>query len=156
MTDRDGSKPTHYEDFAVGDTFEFGSRTVTKAEIVAFAEQYDPQSFHVDEAAAEESLFGELIASGWHTAAVCTRLVVDGLLGHLETSGGRGLDELRWHQPVRPGDELSVQVELVEKRPSESFPGMGEMAIEITGHNQHGDTVISWTQLGLIGRRDGG
>lgn len=144
----------YFEQLSVGDSDSFGAYEVRREEVTTFAAQYDPQPVHTDPDAAAASMFGELVASGWHTAAVCTRLVVDGLLGHLETSGGRGLDELRWRQPVRPGDELSVHVELVEKRPSERVPGMGEMAIEITGHNQDGDPVISWTQLGLIGRRD--
>lgn len=145
---------THYEDFSVGQTFEYGSYTFETEEIEAFAEQYDPQRFHVDEAAARESIFGGLIASGWHTASVCMKLLVEGLLGDIASVGGRGVDDLRWHRPVTPETELSVEVELVEKQPSDLFPGVGELHAEVTGVNESGEPVISFTLLGLIERRD--
>lgn len=146
--------PRYYEDFEIGDTFEFGTRTLTQEEIVEFAEQYDPQPFHIDEQPAQDSVFGGLIASGWHTAAVCTGLFVDGLLKDMASAGGRGVDELRWHKPVRPGDVLSVQTELVEKHPSEVIPGVGEMHAKITGMNQNDEPVVSWTLLGMVERRE--
>lgn len=107
--------PRYYEDFEIGDTFEFGTHTLTREEIVEFAEQYDPQPFHIDERAAQDSVFGGLIASGWHTAAVCMKLFVDGLIQDIASGGGRGVDDLRWHKPVHPGDELSIQTKLIEK-----------------------------------------
>lgn len=145
--------PEYYEDVAVGDTRTFGERTVTKEEIVEFAEQYDPQPFHVDEAAAAESMFGGLIASGWHTAAICMRLFVDHMAEETWV-GARGVDELRWIRPVRPGDTLSVDVEVVEKRPDESNPAIGRVHTRLTASNQRDEAVISWIGLGMVRRRD--
>ena len=143
----------YYEDIEVGDVREFGEHTVTKAEIIEFAEKYDPQPFHVDEDAAEESAFGELIASGWHTAAICMRMLVDGPLGEQASMGARGVDELRWHRPVRPGDTLSVRTEVVDKRPSESAPDRGYVDSRLTGLNDDDEPVISWIGLGMVRRR---
>lgn len=144
----------YYEDFEIGETFEFSSQTLTQEEIVEFAKQFDPQPFHIDEQQAQDSVFGGLIASGWHTAAVCTGLFVDGLVKDTESAGGRGIDELRWHKPVRPGDVLSVQMEIVEKHPSEGIPGVGETHAKITGINQNDEPVVSWTLLGMMKRRE--
>lgn len=143
----------YYEDIEVGDVREFGEHTVTKAEIIEFAEKYDPQPFHVDEDAAEESAFGELIASGWHAAAICMRMLVDGPLGEQASMGARGVDELRWHRPVRPGDTLSVRTEVVDKRPSGSAPDRGYVDSRLTGLNDDDEPVISWIGLGMVGRR---
>ena len=143
----------YYEDIEVGDVREFGEHTVTKAEIIEFAEKYDPQSFHVDEDAAKESAFGELIASGWHTAAICMRMLVDGPLGEQASMGARGVDELRWHRPVRPGDTLSVRTEVVDKRSSGSAPDRGYVDSRLTGLNDDDEPVISWIGLGMVGRR---
>lgn len=143
----------YFEDMPVGATDEFGERAVTREDILAFAERYDPQPFHVDEDAARESVFGGLVASGWHTAAVCMRLFVDGFLDDVESAGGRGVDELRWHKPVRPGDVLSLRTEITEKRPA-SNPHIGHVHVSLTGHNQDGDTVVSWTLLGMVERRE--
>lgn len=111
----------HYEDLEVGETYETGSYTVTKEEITGFAEQFDPQPFHLDEEAAQESMFGELVASGLHTLCLSVRLfvtdIVDGEDG-IANMGGLGMDDLRWHEPVRPGDTLRVRVEILEKTPS--------------------------------------
>lgn len=143
----------YYEDLEIGATDEFGEREVTKEEIIEFAERYDPQPFHTDEEAARESAFCGLVASGWHTAAVCMRLFVDGFLSDVASAGGSGVDELRWHSPVRPGDVLSLRAEITEKRPAEN-PRVGHVHAKLTGSNQHDETVISWTLLGLIGRRE--
>lgn len=105
----------YYEDIEIGATREFGSYTVEKEEIISFAEQYDPQPFHVDESAAEDSIFGELVASGWHTAAMTMRMLVDHRLEDDRSMGAVGVDELRWKQPVRPGETLSVRTEVVDK-----------------------------------------
>ncbi|WP_254547405.1 MaoC family dehydratase [Halomarina pelagica] len=144
----------YYEDIEVGDVTEHGSRTVTKAEIIEFATQYDPQSFHVDEEAAAESPYGGLIASGWHTASLCMRMLVDGVLGEQAGMGALGVDELRWYRPVRPGDTLSIETEVLEKRPSESDPSRGHVKSRVTGYNQDGEEVISWVGLGLVARRE--
>lgn len=143
----------YYEDIDIGDTHEFGEYRVTKAEIIEFAEQYDPQPFHTDEDAAEDSAFGELVASGWHTAAMCMRLLVDGPLQNRASMGARGVDELRWKRPVRPGDTLSIRSEVVDKRVSETDPERGYVDSFLEGITQDGDVVISWIGLGMIARR---
>lgn len=148
-------QPKYFEDFVVGETYEHGSHTVTREEIVAFGERYDPQPFHVDEEAAAESVFGGLVASGWHTVAVCQGMLIRGR-PDVASMGGRGVDELRWHRPVRPGDTLSVTTEVVDKRRSESVTDRGYVDMRVTGLEGDGDPVVSWTVLGMIGRRDSG
>lgn len=143
-----------YEDIEVGETERIGSYTVTKEEIIDFAERYDPQPFHVDEAAAEDSIYGGLIASGWQTMAVCMRMLVDELVNDQASMGARGADELRWIRPVRPGDTLSLTTEVIDKRPSERNPEVGEVDTEIVGYNQDDDVVVRWIALGLVARRD--
>jgi acyl dehydratase len=144
----------YYEDIAVGDTEEFGEYHVTKEEIIEFASQYDPQPFHTDEEAATESAFGELVASGWHTAAICMRLLVDNMIDKRASMGARGVDELRWKQPVRPGDTLHLRTEVVDKRRSESDPGRGYVDNKMEGLNQNDEVVISWVGLGMVAVRD--
>jgi acyl dehydratase len=144
----------YYEDIAVGDTEEFGEYHVTKEEIIEFASQYDPQPFHTDEEAATESAFGELVASGWHTAAICMRLLVDNMMDKRASMGARGVDELRWRQPVKPGDTLHLRTEVVDKRRSESDPGRGYVDNRMEGINQDGEVVISWVGLGMVAVRD--
>lgn len=148
------SENLHYfEDFEVGDTTEYGSHTVTKEEIIEFAERYDPQPFHVDEQAAQESIFGGLIASGWHTAAVCQKMVIESP-PKTASRGGRGVDELRWHLPVYPGDTLSITTEVLEKRVSDSFPNTGYVNLKVTGLNQNDDPVISWILIAMFEMRE--
>ena len=144
----------YYEDVAVGETEEFGEHRFDRAEIIDFAEQYDPQAFHTDEEAARDSAFGELVASGWHTAAVCMRLLVEGSLRDQAAMGARGVDELRWLHPVKPGDTLHVRTEVVDKRPSESNPDRGYVDTELEGVNGDGTVVISWIGLGMMAMRD--
>ena len=144
----------YYEDVEIGDTREFGAYEVTSEEIVEFAEQYDPQPFHTDEEAASESAFGELVASGWHTASICMRLLVEGALEEQAAMGARGVDELRWNRPVTPGDVLSVRTEVLDKRVSESDPRRGYVDTLLEGQNQDDEVVISWIGLGMIERRD--
>ena len=146
----------YYEDIDVGETNEFGEYHVTKDEILEFAERYDPQPFHTDEDAAEESAFGELVASGWHTAAICMRMLADGPIEGRASMGARGVDELRWKRPVKPGDTLSIRTEVIDKRASESDPKRGYVDSQLEGINQNGDVVISWIGLGMIERRNPG
>ncbi len=143
--------PTYYEDIEVGDTQSFGNRTISKDEIVEFAEQYDPQTYHVDEDAAEDSIFGELIASGWHTAALCMREFVEHVADDAWL-GARGIDELRWIKPVKPGDTLSVTVEVVDKRPLEDDSSIGHVDTRLTAYNQDDEAVITWIGLGIVER----
>jgi len=141
----------YFEDIAVGDTQVHGTYDVTAAEIVEFAEQYDPQPFHTDPEAATESAFGELVASGWHTASMCMRLYVDGILTDRAGMGARGVDELRWRQPVRPGDELRIETEVLDKRTSESDPRRGYVDERLEGLVGD-DIVISWVSLSMVER----
>lgn len=145
--------PTYYEDIEVGDTYSFGDRTISKDEIIEFAEQYDPQTYHVDEEAAQESLFGELIASGWHTASLCMREFVENIADEAWL-GARGIDDLRWIKPVTPGDTLSMTVEVVDKRPLEDDPTVGHVDTRLTAHNQDDEAVLTWIGLGIVARRD--
>jgi len=146
-----GMAKMYHEDFDVGQSFSIGPRTVPESEIVEFASRYDPQSFHVDEEAAAESIFGGLIASGWHTAAVSMRLLVDGLFSDVAMVGAVGVDELRWRQPVYAGDELSIVTTVVETDEWDEEKGLVEFDIEAT--NQDGETVMTRTDLVLIQRR---
>ena len=144
----------YYEDIDVGETDEFGEYQFEKTEMIEFAEKYDPQSFHTDEEAARDTAYGELIASGWHTAAVCMRMLVDGYVHDQASIGARGVDELRWRKPVTPGDTLHLRVEVVDKRRSESDPRRGYVDNRMEGVNQDGEIVISWVGLGMMEVRD--
>lgn len=143
-------QPIYLDDLHVGQTFVSGSVTVTADEIKAFARQYDPQPFHLDEAAAVDSLFGGLAASGWHTAALSMRLLVDGLpfAGGLVGVGG----ETTWPRPTRPGDTLTVHVEVLEITPSKSRPDRGIVRTRNETRNQNGEPVQIST-LGIVAWR---
>jgi acyl dehydratase len=137
----------------MGDKREVGTRTITKQEIVDFARQFDPQSFHVDEEAARSGPFGQLVASGWHTASLCMRMLVDGLIRETATLGSPGVDELRWLKPVVPGDRLTLHAEVVDVRPSRSKPDRGSITLAYTLYNQAGDRVLTMKGLGILKRR---
>lgn len=144
----------YFEDFKVGDQFHLGSHTVTKEEIVRFAREFDPQPFHVDEEAAKRSPFGGLVASGWHTASVSMRLLVEGFGAQLKHSiGSPGVDQIRWHLPMRPGDTVSLVAEIVETRPSSSKPDRGSVWVEERLSNQKGELVMTKRGIGIIARR---
>ncbi len=143
----------HFEDFAVGTVFEAGSVTVSTAEIVEFATRYDPQPFHVDAEAAQASIYGGLIASGWHTAALMMRLFVDSIAADTAALGSPGVDELRWLLPVRPGDTLSVRMTVVEARVSQSKPDRGLVRGRFEVTNQDGGLAMSLTALMFVLRR---
>ena len=144
----------YFEDLEVGQQESFGTHEVTRAEIVDFAERYDPQPMHLDPEAAAESMFGELVASGWHVAAVCMRLLVEGLLADSGAMGSPGVDALRWHEPVRPGDELTVETEILAKRPSESRPDRGLVRVDVGVRNGERTLVMSMEALVFWERRD--
>ena len=131
----------YLEDFAVGQTYGSGRVTVEKERIKSFAAEFDPQPFHVDEEAARGTLFGGLAASGWHTAAVTMRLLVESELRPAGGIVGAGFDDFRWPLPVRPGDELHVQSEILEVRASKSRPKQGLIKVRTTTFNQNGDAV---------------
>jgi acyl dehydratase len=144
-----------FEDFAVGEVLSFGSHTMTFEEIVAFATQYDPQPFHIDPDAARASIYGGLIASGWHTCAVMMRLAVD---AHRRIGaagvGSPGIESCRWLKPVRPGDTLTGRGVVLETWPSRSRPiGFIRRRMEMT--NQRGETVLTLVGVSMYQRRDG-
>ncbi len=144
-----------YEDIPVGAVRESEGYAVTREEILEFGRRFDPQPFHVDEAAARRSPFGGLIASGWHTAAIAMRLTVDTMMGPGRGSlGSPGVDDLRWLWPVRPGDTLTVRCEVVDKRPLESKPDRGLVRTRTTVRNQRGEDVMTMVGLGFFPRRD--
>jgi acyl dehydratase len=146
---------SYFEDLTLGEVREFGSHTVTKQEIIDFAKQYDPQPFHIDEEAAKNSMYGGLIASGWHTAGLMMRMLVDNILLEQNVAGlgSPGFDDLKWLKPVRPGDTLSVRSECIEKRESRSRPDIGSAKFQTEVLNQDGDVVLSYTAIGLYKRR---
>src|SRR5881296_4586303 len=129
------------EDFAVGQTFRSGRLRIDKERIKAFGAEFDPQAFHTDEEAARDTIFGGLAASGWHTAAITMRLLVDSDLKPAGGIVGAGFDELRWPRPVRPGDELHVESEVLEIRASKSRPDQGVIKVRATTLNQNNEPV---------------
>ena len=131
----------YLEDFAAGQTFGSGRLRVDEERIKSFAAEFDPQPFHLDANAARGTIFRGLAASGWHTAALTMRLLVDGELKPAGGIVGAGFDELKWPRPVRPGDELRVESEVLEVRPSKSRPDQGLVKVRTTTLNQNGEAV---------------
>jgi acyl dehydratase len=146
-------EPRYWEDYEVGQKFPLGSVSFTEQEIVDFARQFDPQTFHVDREAAARSMFGGIIASGWHVAAKMMRLFVDNYVDHRTALGSPGLDELRWLKPVRPGDRLTGIVECAAKVPSRSRPQMGVVHEHWTVTNQDGEVVMTTRGINMVRRR---
>ena len=143
----------YFEDFEVGTPVDVGSRTVTEDEIIAFATAFDPQPFHVDRDAAAQSIYGGVIASGWHTCSMIMRLMVDGFLRESSSMGSPGVDEVRWIKPVRGGDTLSVTTTAISKKPSSSKPDRGVVVTVWQAKNQHGELVVTVKGMGMFGRR---
>ena len=146
----------YFEDMVVGQTRTTGSKTVSREEIIDFAREYDPQPFHIDEEAARHSVFGGLVASGWHTAGIMMRLLVESFIGEAVALGSPGFDDLKWLKPVRPADRLTVRSTCTEKTPSRSKPWMGSCRFHTEVLNQHGEVVLSVYNIGLYRRRDAG
>jgi acyl dehydratase len=142
---------SHYDAVEIGETDSFGSYEVTRDEILSFGKQYDPQPFHTDPEAARESMFGELVASGWHTAAMTMRMLVDNYLLESGAMGSPGLEELRWRVPVRPGDVLSVETEVVDKEPWDDDRGV--VWTDTRTVNDEDETVMEMTSMVLFPRR---
>lgn len=135
----------YWEDFTPGWQFESEPMPITAQEIKAFASEFDPQSYHIDEEAAESSPFGGLIASGWHTCGIAMRLMCDGYLLESACIGSPGLDGLRWLKPVRPGDALRLLSTVLEQNPSQSNPERGTVIFRWDVLNQNDETVCSIT-----------
>jgi acyl dehydratase len=143
----------YFEDVKVGDRFHTAEYAMTETEIIAFGRQYDPQPFHTDAAAAAGTLFGQLVASGWHTDAVSMRLMV---LGDMQLDGGvigQGVEALRWPRPVLPGDRLRVVMKVTERRPVPHRPDRGTIQLHCRTLNQHGKIVQDMTASLVIARR---
>jgi acyl dehydratase len=142
-----------FEDFIVGDSIELGSRQVTERSVVEFARAYDPQPFHVDPERARSSIYGGLIASGWHTAGIYMRMLVDQLLRDTASLGSPGIDELRWYLPVRPGDTLRGRITVLEARVSQSKPDRGLLRTRGELFNQDDQRVMSLVAVNFFSRR---
>ncbi len=143
----------YFEDLKAGDKFNTAVYEMTEAEIIAFGKKFDPQPFHTDPAAAGPTLFGRLVASGWHTAAVSMRLMV---LGEMDLDGGvigQGMESLRWPRPVLPGDRLRVVTEILELREAPARPERGLIKLRCRTYNQDGKVVQEMTATLLAARR---
>jgi acyl dehydratase len=143
----------YWEDFIVGSVAEFGSRLVTREEIIAFAAEFDPQPMHMDEEFARSTMLGGLAASGWHTCAIEMRMIVDGFMGDSDSLGSPGIDEVRWLKPVRPGDRLTLRRTILEARPLRSRPEWGLVRFRFELINQTGETVMRQENVNMFGRR---
>ena len=142
-----------FEDFTPGDVIELGTYEMTEAEIIDFGRRFDPQYFHTDPEAAVNSPFGGLIASGWHTVSAWARLWIDTVVSKADGRGSGGMQEVRWLEPVRPGDSLTATVEILNAQPSSRYADRGTVFIGCTMTNQHGRVVMTFHGRGLFGRR---
>jgi acyl dehydratase len=142
-----------WEDFRVGDSSEMGRHTFTEEEILAFGRQFDPQTFHADSAAAQDTVFGGLIASGWHTCAVGMRLMVESYLQKTVSLGSPGVDTIRWLKPVRPGDTLAYRRTVLASRASAKRKGVGLVKHRYEAQNQAGELVLTMEGWGMFGRK---
>lgn len=144
----------YWEDFAVGDRESFGRCEVSREEVLAFAQRYDPQPFHLSDEAAATTHFGRVAASGWHTCAMTMAMLVEHMKDVEQASlGAAGIDELRWLRPVYPGDVLRCETEILETRASQSRPDMGTVLQRMTVFNQDDTPVLRFTAIALLRRR---
>ncbi|MDE2370598.1 MAG: MaoC family dehydratase [Burkholderiales bacterium] len=143
----------YWEDFPVGHRLDFGAMPVSREAVIEFASQFDPQPFHLDDEAARGSIFGALCASGWHTCAMAMRLMCDEYLLESASLGSPGIDSLRWHRPVFPGDTLAIHLEVLEARPMASRPQVGLTKMRWDLRNQDGTTVMTMEGWNMFGRR---
>jgi acyl dehydratase len=143
----------YWEDFPVGSVRDFGAMTVTREASLAFAREFDPQPFHLDDEAAAASLFGKLAASGWHTCAMAMRMMCDDYLLESASLGSPGIDNLRWLKPVFPGDTLRMRLTVLAARPMNSRPGVGLLQSRWEMFNQHGDGVLAMEGWGMFRMR---
>ena len=146
----------YWEDFKVGEVEQIGGKQVDRDELIEFAKQFDPQPFHVDEAAAKQSIYGGLIASGWHTCAMVMRMMCDAYLSQSASVGSPGIDNLKWLKPVRPGDTISARRTTLETRASNSKPDIGIVNNLWEVFNQNGELVMSMQGYGMFRRRNPG
>lgn len=145
-----------FEDYVPGTTHDLGSVGISEQEIVEFARRFDPQPFHTDPQAAKDSIYGGLIASGWHTGSLMMRLLVERYISHNASLGSPGMDEIRWPRPVRPGDTLHVRATVLEATRSRSKPERGVIRSHFEVRNQHGEVVMTAQALGMFRCRSPG
>jgi acyl dehydratase len=153
MTSGNFSSPIdqrYFEDYVSGSVHAFGEIRVEEDEIIRFARRFDPQVFHTDPEAAKQTVYGGLIASGWHSASLMMRLFVDHYLSHVASLGSPGVDELRWLKPVRPGDTLSLRITVSETKRSRSKPDRGLVRSDVEAMNQKGEVVMTMKALNFI------
>jgi acyl dehydratase len=143
-------KDRWFQDYVEGEVFTFGEHLVTKSEVIAFASRYDPQPFHVDAAAAAQSHFGGLVASGWMTGGVLMRMLCDHFIPAASAMGSPGGDQLRWLRPVRPGDRLHARVTVLETRLSRSKPDRGTVLLRQEAINQNDEVVMSLQGIAMF------
>jgi acyl dehydratase len=143
----------YWEDMHPGDVRDLGTISPTREEIIAFASQFDPQPFHLDDEAAKASVFGALCASGWHTCSMAMRLMVTNFLHQAASLGSPGLENVKWLKPVLPGDILRLEHSIVETRPMSKRPDVGLVRTEWNMFNQHGDKVLHMEGWGMFRRR---
>lgn len=144
----------YWEDLFVGRVIELGPRQVAREEIIEFAKRYDPQPFHTDEDAAKDSIYGGLVASGWHTCAMMMRMLYDSVLVRAASLGSPGVDAVRWLKPVRPGDTLRARMTIVEARASSSKPDRGTIRSKWEVFNQNDELVMTMEGVGMYRRRN--
>jgi acyl dehydratase len=144
-----------FEDFPPGHFGRFGPRHVSREEILAFAAEFDPQPMHLDEEAASRSLLKGLSASGWHLCSIMMRMIFDGYVGRTASLGSPGVNEVRWLAPLRPGDDLTLDVEVVEARVSRSRPETGIVTFKVVARNAAGRALCDWVSPMIIARRAG-
>ncbi len=144
----------YFEDYVQGSVHEFGSIAVEEAEMISFASRFDPQPFHTDPEAGKRSIYGGLIASGWHSASLMMRLFVDHYLSHVASLGSPGVDELKWLKPVRPGDTLALRITVSETKRSRSKPDRGIVYSYVEALNQKEEIVMTMKALNFIACRD--
>ena len=145
----------YFEDFNTDWTAEYGPRRVTREEIIGFAAQFDPQPMHLDEEAAAKSMLRGLSGSGWHLCSLMMRMMADGFITRAASLGSPGVDEVRWLSPLRPGDDLMLDVDVVEARTSKSRPELGIVKFKCTARNAAGQALAEMTSPILIKRREG-
>ena len=143
----------YFEDFHIGDTYDLGTISATQEEIIAFAQQFDPQPFHTDPQLAKNSAFGTLVASGWHTTSLFMRLLVDNLLNDTISLGSPGVDEVRWQRPVHPNEKLQARFTVLDAKTSRSRPTMGIVRSHCDLLNPAGEVVMSLDGTHFLGRK---
>jgi len=144
-----------FEDFPVGRLGTFGPRHVTREEILAFAAEFDPQPMHLDEEGASKTMLNGLSGSGWHLCSLMMRMMFDGFVGRAASLGSPGVNELKWLAPLRPGDDLTLEVEVAEARISKSRPETGIVTFKGVARNATGQTLCEMVSPIIIGRREG-